>query len=132
MINATEKTSKLERKPSGNVFIKEGVRFRMFPIEFTPVLEALHMVEKTFKVSCVITGAAFEKYAPDGYHGKGYAWDIRTSNLPDAFRAAVIIFTHLRSMNKRYRVVFGTKDHVNHIHIEFRYRLSEEQLQREV
>ncbi len=108
-----------------NVFLLNTVRFKMITPSLITLLVVLSQAGEIFGCVSVITGAAYETYNPKGYHGQGYAWDIRTKDIEDAFGYAAYILKELKSISKRYRIVYGNKTHTDHIHVEYRYDIAE-------
>ena len=103
------------------VNVKECVRFKHIPIEFLDLWETLFLAAKDQGKVATITGASYENYPKGSYHEKGYAWDVRVTDIPDPFLYACTIRSLLVKIDERWRVVYGDSNHTDHIHIEFRF-----------
>jgi len=104
-----------------NILLLDTVKFKMITPSLIVLLTVLSQAGTQFGCVPTITGAAFESYAPKGYHGKGYAWDIRTKDIKDPFGYAAWIMLELKKMCKRFRIVYGDSSHTDHIHVEYRF-----------
>lgn len=104
----------------GTVALKACVRFRHLPSELLPVLECLLSEGKRQGFTPTITGAAYEDYPEGGYHARGYAWDVRTRGVPDPLALACNLKSTLRNRSCKYAVLYGRRDHTDHIHIAYR------------
>ena len=107
------------------VHLKDCVRFLCLPLQFRVMCDMLEEAAKHQQVEPTITGAAYENYPKGSYHAKGYAWDIRTTGIPDPFLYACTIRGYLVDIDRRYRVVYGDSNHTDHIHIEFRFDMKQ-------
>ena len=85
---------------STNIFLLDCVRFKMITPSLIMMLIVLSKAGEKYGCVPVITGAAYETYNPKGYHGKGYAWDIRTKDIKDPFGYAAFIMLELKSLSK--------------------------------
>lgn len=103
------------------ILIKECVRFKHIPEEFIDVWEALREAGAKQKISPTITGASYENYKKGSYHDKGWAWDVRISDIPDKLAFVFFVYDRLIKIDRRYRIVYGNADHIDHIHIEYQF-----------
>lgn len=103
------------------ILIKSCVRFKSLPEEFIDVWEALREAGKAQNRNVTITGAAYEKYEKGSYHDKGYAWDVRITNIPDKIAFVCLIYFRLINIDERYRIVYGDANHTDHVHIEYQH-----------
>lgn len=108
-----------------NILVLPCVQFKMLPPSFILVLAVLSQAGEKYNCAPCITGAAYEHYSSDSYHGKGYAWDVRVKDVEEPFSYAVFIMLELKKASTRFRVLYGDKDHTDHIHIEYRYDIAE-------
>ena len=104
-----------------NILLLDTVKFKMITPSLLFLLTILSQAGDQFGCIPTITGAAFESYSIKGYHGKGYAWDIRTKDVKDPFGYAAWIMIELKKVSKRFRIVYGNADHTDHIHVEYRF-----------
>lgn len=110
---------------TANIFLLDVVRFKMITPSLLTLFIVLSQAGEKFGCVPVITGAAYETYNPKGYHGQGYAWDIRTKDVKEPFEYAAYVLKELKSVSSRYRVVYGNKDHTEHMHVEYRFDIAE-------
>lgn len=108
-----------------SVFFLKTVQFKMITPSLITLFIVLSQAGEMFGCVPMITGAAYETYNPKGYHGQGFAWDVRSKDVKEPFEYAAYILKELKSVSTRYRVVYGNKDHTDHIHVEYRYDIAE-------
>lgn len=103
-----------------NIGLLPVVRFKHIPRAFLILVDAMLAAEDEFGITAYITGAAYEDYPEGGLHDQGYAWDIRIHNVADRVGYVCFLYTRLHSLDERFRIVYGDKDHTDHVHIEYR------------
>jgi len=104
--------------------IEPQVRFKIIPFEMIKMFEAILFAAGNQGVEPTITGAAFEKYPKDKVHDQGYAIDVRVSDIPDRREYAHDIMRLLGAVSPHYKVLYGDKQHLDHIHIGFAWYFS--------
>jgi len=104
--------------------IKPQVRFKIIPFEMINMFDAILFAAEKQGVEPTITGAAFEDYPKGKVHDKGYAIDIRVIGIPDPKAYADEIERILRAVSPHYKVLYGDKQHLDHIHIGFAWYFS--------
>lgn len=107
-----------------HLIAKECVRFKLIPRAFMIVVNVLLQAGLKFREEIVLTGVSYEDYPPEGIHNQGYAWDVRTWNWKHPDTVVSWITKHLVSVDHRYRTVYGDENHLDHVHIEYRYYLT--------
>uniref|UniRef100_A0A6M3LK27 Peptidase n=1 Tax=viral metagenome TaxID=1070528 RepID=A0A6M3LK27_9ZZZZ len=101
------------------VKVKDGVCFS--EINFYLFL-CCYMVSNVFRENGVvptITSACDGRHKEGSLHYKGLAWDWRIWGLYYPEVVAWQIRERLQGVDKNYDVVYGDKDHLDHIHIEY-------------
>jgi len=103
------------------ILLLETTRFKCITESFVVLANELLKAGEEGGFVPWITGASYEQYPTGGYHDLGYAWDIRIHNVKDPLRFACALRTNLYAISDRFRVVYGNKDHTDHIHVEYRF-----------
>lgn len=104
------------------ILVKEGVVFREFNSHFMDFIKVLNEVGERMAFIPTITSAREGDHTYNSYHELNYAWDIRTRGLKDPKNVAENLRTKLCELDQRWEVIYGDKDHLDHIHIEFNLR----------
>jgi len=99
--------------------IEPNVVFRIIPHEVIKMLSCILMAADFQDCDPTITGASDEHYPKGKVHDKGYAIDIRVSDIPDPKQYAEDIRECLRAVSPHYKVLYGDPEHLDHIHIGF-------------
>lgn len=99
--------------------ISENTRFKVIPYEMVIMFDALLACGKVHKVQPVITGASYENYPKGKVHDQGYGIDVGVKNLSNPKGFAADIKRVLGSLSPHYKVLYGDKKHLDHIHIGF-------------
>lgn len=110
--------------------IKGCVRFKIIPFEMLAVFKALILAGESQGVDPVITGASYENYPIGKVHDRGYAVDVRTSNLPNPAAFAISVSIQLGAVSPYYVVLYGDRQHCDHIHIGFSWWFSRDETRR--
>jgi len=101
------------------VDIKPGVRLKEINDHLVTVCRIVAEVEASYNVIPTITSGCDGAHMPGSYHFDGEAWDFRTRDLLDPWTVASMVRDRLKGISKAYDVVYGDKDHIDHIHIEW-------------
>lgn len=67
----------------------------------------------------VVTSGCDGRHMVGSFHPDGLAWDWRILGLKDPGSTSDRIRVRARQLNPRYDIIFGDKDHLDHIHSEF-------------
>lgn len=110
--------------------ILPNVRFRIIPIEMQIMFNAIHHAAREQGIEPTITGAAYENYPKGKVHDRGYAIDVRVSGVPDPEMYADSIRRYLGAVSPHYVVLYGDREHRNHIHIGFSWWFSYDETRR--
>jgi len=87
-----------------------------------PIIEIALAVWQAYKeqgVTPIVTGADDPAYVQRGVHDRALALDFRIWNLPDPARAAERIREQLWEIDLKYVVLYGDKNHLDHIHVGY-------------
>lgn len=106
------------------IIIEKNVRFKIIPVEMIAMFDAI--LGAAAKQGCepTITGASYESYPVGKVHDRGYAIDVRTFDIPDPKRYAQDIAIELGAVSPHFAVLYGDKQHCDHIHIGFAWFFS--------
>lgn len=104
--------------------VEKNVRFKIIPVEMIAMFEAILHAAAKQGVEPTITGAAYECYPKGKVHDQGYAIDVRTFNIPDPRLYAEDITIELGAVSPHFAVLYGDKQHRDHIHIGFAWYFS--------
>lgn len=103
--------------------LTDMVRFKDLNAQALYVLETVQRAFDVVEVEPTLTGAAQDFYPEGGVHRAGYAWDFRIWDLPEDLRLVTVcrVLKWLTMQDKRYYVLYGDKDHVDHFHVGYHY-----------
>lgn len=110
--------------------ILPNVRFRLIPLEMMHMFWAISFAAAKQGIEPTITGAAYESYPQGKVHDRGYAIDVRTAGVPDPENYAYTIRRYLETVSPHYVVLYGDKQHLNHIHIGFAWWFATDEIRR--
>jgi len=104
------------------ILIKEGVIFREFNSHFVDFIGVLNDVAEKMGFIPTITSAAEGEHTLSSYHVLNCAWDIRTRGLKEVNMVVFNLGKNLEALDRRWEIIYGDKDHLDHIHVEFNLR----------
>ena len=104
--------------------------FRCIPFEMLIAMYELLYAGELQNIEPVITGAADEHYPVGKVHDRGYAIDVRTSNLPDPQKFADQLSDRLGVVDPHFKVLYGDPAHLDHIHIGYSWWYSRDEVRR--
>jgi len=106
--------------------IKKGVVFKVIGYEFCTLARIVFRVLERRGIVPTVTSANDGNHLPDSWHYKDLGWDWRIWGVDDlktpideVSQAADEIRKELQAIDYRYDVIYGDKDHLDHIHTEF-------------
>ena len=106
--------------------VKKGVVFNVIGYEFCTLARIVYRVLQKYNVIPTVTSANDGKHDPDSWHYKDEAWDWRVwgvdnpkTPIDEVKQAADEIRQAAKNIDYHYDVIYGDKDHLNHIHTEF-------------
>jgi len=67
----------------------------------------------------VMTGADYESYPAGTTHDRGLAWDWRIWDVKNPAKCAERIAELLTAISPRWRILYGDKGHLDHIHVAY-------------
>jgi hypothetical protein len=109
-----------------HVNCKEGIWFRFITFEFLVLARIVYRVFQKYGIIPVVTSACDGKHRADSWHYQGLGWDWRIWGMDDpktpideVKKAADEIRREVQAIDYHYDVVYGDKDHLDHIHTEY-------------
>ena len=106
--------------------IKKGVVFNIIGPEFCTLARILYRIFQKYNIIPEVTSANDSKHLPDSWHYKDLAWDWRIWGVDDfktpineVQQAADELRHELQAVDFHYDVIYGDKDHLDHIHTEY-------------
>jgi len=106
--------------------VKKGVVFNVIGYEFCTLARIVSRIYEKYNVTPTVTSANDGKHDPDSWHYKDEAWDWRVwgvdnpkTPIDEVKQAADEIRQAAQNIDYHYDVIYGDKDHLNHIHTEF-------------
>ena len=106
--------------------IKKGVVFNVIGFEFCTLARIVYRVLQKYNVTPTITSANDSKHELNSWHYKDLAWDWRIwgvdnpkTPIDEVKQAADEIRQAAQNIDYHYDVIYGDKDHLDHIHTEY-------------
>jgi hypothetical protein len=105
---------------------EKGVVFKIIGYEFCTLARIVYRVLQKYNVTPTVTSANDSKHDSNSWHYKDLAWDWRIWGVDDpktvideVKQAADEIRREAQAVDFRYDVIYGDKDHLDHIHTEY-------------
>ena len=117
--------------------VKKGVVFKVIGYEFCTLARIVYRVLERRGIVPTVTSANDGKHLPDSWHYQDLGWDWRIwgvaagpdgplarrddsiTPIDEVKLAADEIRKELQAIDYRYDVIYGDKDHLDHIHTEY-------------
>ena len=106
--------------------IKKGVVFNVIGYEFCALSRIVFRVFEKYNVIPTLSSAYDGEHDPDSWHYKDLGWDWRTWGVDDpktvideVKQAADEIRKEVQAIDYHYDVIYGDKDHLDHIHTQY-------------
>ncbi|OIO37213.1 MAG: hypothetical protein AUJ72_04970 [Candidatus Omnitrophica bacterium CG1_02_46_14] len=106
--------------------VKKGVVFKVIGFEFCTLARIVYRVLQKYGVTPMVTSANDGKHVPNSWHYQDLAWDWRIWGVDDpktpideVKQAADEIRRAAQNADYHYDVIYGDKDHLDHIHMEY-------------
>ncbi len=106
------------------VLCESDVRISEINQYLTSLSEIIYSIYRKYGKIPIITSGNDSKHMKNSLHYEGLAWDFRIWDIPKSHRYKVVYELRdiLQGYDYRWDVVYGDKNHLNHIHIEFDIR----------
>ena len=101
--------------------VKRGVEFKIIPDCFAVLCRVLEEVYHSQNTFAMITGAGYENYEVGSYHDRGFAWDVRTTNLQYPQNAIYAIRRKLEKDSSCWYLKYEEEKNNEHLHIAYKY-----------
>lgn len=101
-----------------NILTKQGVWLAGINDFFLTFIEAVDEIWTRWGDTPIITSGAEGKHMEGSKHYKNEAWDLRVWGLHDPTSMADELRNKLNEDGEKWLVLFGDKDHKDHIHVQ--------------
>ena len=100
-------------------YLKRGVNLYAIDDLLVDTLQTVYEAYLPWGTTPVMTSGCDGAHCENSLHYKGKAWDFRVFDLKQPQTVADDIRRRLKEKSPHYQVLYGDKNHMDHIHIEY-------------